>query len=75
MRLYRVKDTRTGKFYRHKYSQFKGGDWVDQDSATIWTKPGGANGAVGSVRERAREDHFVIEVAYLDPKMLNWRTA
>ena len=45
--LYRIKNLRTGKYYRHKYSQFRGGDWVDVDQATVWTKPGGVNGAIG----------------------------
>jgi hypothetical protein len=50
MKLYRIRNTVTGKFYRHRYGQFRGGDWVDTDKATIWTKPGGVNGANGSIR-------------------------
>jgi hypothetical protein len=74
MKLYRIKNVRTGKFYRHKYSQFRGGDWVDADKATIWTKPGGVNGAIGSLREgRKTHPDFVIETAEIDPTQVNWK--
>lgn len=72
MKLYRIKDTATGKFYRHKYSQFRGGDWVDEKDATIWTKPGGASGALGAVREKFRQRKPVIETATIDPEQLVW---
>ncbi len=52
--LYRIKNLRTGKYYRHKYSQFRGGDWVDVDQATVWTKPGGVNGASALCGRAAR---------------------
>lgn len=73
MKLYRIKDTATGKFYRHKYSQYRGGDWVDESLATIWTKPGGANGALGAVREKHRRKSFVIETATIDASKLEWK--
>lgn len=73
--LYRIKNLRTGKYYRHKYSQFRGGDWVDVDQATVWTKPGGVNGAIGTLRE-GRKDHpdFVIEIAAILPSEIIWIT-
>lgn len=74
MKLYRIKDETTGKFYRHKYSQFRGGDWVNAKDATIWTKPGGANGALGAVREKCKKGCFVIESAVIAPSQLNWQT-
>lgn len=71
MKLYRIKDTATGLYYRHRYSQFRGGDWVGEDRATIWTKPGGASGALGAVREKAKgkPDTFKIETATVH---INW---
>jgi hypothetical protein len=66
MKLYRIKDTATGKFYRHRYSQYRGGDWVDENEATIWTKPGGVNGAIGMLRERHKRNSFVIQTATID---------
>lgn len=77
MTLYRIRNTATGQYYRHKYSQFRGGDWVDERDATVWTKPGGVNGAMGAVREKARSQKraatFVIEIATVDPGLLQWR--
>ena len=74
MKLYRIKNTITGKYYRHRYGQFRGGDWVDAIRATIWTKPGGANGALGAVREKAKsQDDFVVETAIIDPEQIKWR--
>jgi hypothetical protein len=76
MKLYRIKDTATGLYYRHKYDQFRGGDWVEAKLATVWTKPGGANGALGAVREKARclkqSCTFRIETASIDPWQLRW---
>jgi hypothetical protein len=74
MTLYRIKDKATGKFYRHRYSQFRGGDWVDAENATIRTKPGGANGALGAVREKwkRKKDDFVVEGATIHPGNLIW---
>jgi hypothetical protein len=73
MKLYRIKNNRTGKYYRHKYSQFRGGDWVDATNATIWTKPGGVNGAIGSLSEgRKKHPDFVIETATIDPEKIVW---
>jgi hypothetical protein len=73
MKLYRIRDTATGLFYRHKYSQFRGGDWVDESLATIWTKPGGASGALGAVREKFRKAKPVIETVTIDPAQLDWK--
>lgn len=72
MKLYRIKDTATGKFYRHRYHQYRGGDWVDADLATIWTKPGGASGALGAVREKwkRKSADFKIETAIV---VAEWR--
>jgi len=74
MKLYRIKNTDTGKFYRHRYSQFRGGDWVDEKDATIWTKSGGANGALGALREKARREHkaatFTIETVAINLEQL-----
>jgi hypothetical protein len=72
MKLYRLKDTATGKFYRHRFSQYRGGDWVDEEQATVWTKAGGASGALGAVREKAKSDTFVLEIAIVDPLHLEW---
>ena len=48
---------------------------MDVDNATIWTKRGGVNGAIGSLRE-GRKDHpdFVIEPATILPAKLIWLT-
>lgn len=75
MKLYRLKDTVNNKFYRHRYSQYRGGDWVDAKSATIWTKPGGVNGALGAVHEKwpHEADNFVIETVTIDSVLLNWQ--
>lgn len=73
MKLYRIRN-RWGKYYRHKYSQFRGGDWVDAEQATIWTKPGGVNVALGSLSE-GRKNHpdFTVEIAVIDPTQVNWK--
>jgi hypothetical protein len=77
MKLYRIRNTATGQYYRHKYSQFRGGDWVDERDATIWTKPGGVSGALGALREKARNGRqaatFVVETAVVNPDLLQWR--
>ncbi|MEN6367602.1 MAG: hypothetical protein ABFC88_12365 [Thermoguttaceae bacterium] len=74
--LYRIKDESAGKYYRHKYSQYRGGDWVDEDQATTWTKPGGAAGALGAVREKAKnqrkKDTFTVEIAKVESAELIW---
>ena len=73
MKLYRIKNTATGHFYRHKYSQFRGGDWVDAKDATIWTKVGGVNGAIGAVKEKAKNPNtFIVETAAIDPEKIKW---
>ncbi len=76
VKLYRLKDIANDKFYRHRYSQFRGGDWVDAESATIWTKPGGASGALGAVREKWPHEaaNFVVETAIIDPANLEWKS-
>lgn len=78
MKLYRVRDTKTGLYYRHRYSQFRGGDWVEEKLATIWTKPGGASGTLGAVREKAKQQRkaatFVTETATIDPTQLEWKS-
>lgn len=75
MKLYRIKDTATGKYYRHRIGQFHGGDWVDEKDATVWTKPGGASGALGAVREKwkRRRADFKTEIAIIDPSLLEWK--
>jgi hypothetical protein len=76
MKLYRIRNTVTGKFYRHRYSQYRGGDWVEEKDATVWTKAGGAAGALGAVREKARaqrkKDTFALEIGVVDPATLVW---
>lgn len=76
MKLYRIRNTATGQYYRHRYSQFRGGDWVDERDATIWTKPGGASSALGALREKARNGRraatFIVEIAVVDPGLLQW---
>jgi hypothetical protein len=75
LKLYRLKDLATGKFYRHRYSQFRGGDWVDEKDATVWTKPGGAGGALGAVREKTKSypGRFVVQTATINPDQLDWQ--
>jgi len=72
MKLYRIRDAITNLFYRHRYGQFHGGDWVEEPLATIWTKPGGVNGAIGAVREKFRKAKPVVEKAEINPKHLEW---
>ena len=72
MLLYRIRDVSTGLYYRHRYSQFRGGDWVEEKVATIWTKPGGVNGALGAVRKKFRSAKPVVEKATINPKHLEW---
>jgi hypothetical protein len=47
---------------------------VDAEKATVWTKPGGVNGALGAVSE-GRKNHpdFKIETATIDPAHLEWK--
>ena len=74
MKLYRIRDKATDTFYRHRYGQYQGGDWVAEDKATVWTKPGGANGAIGALREKMPHDTFVVEIATIDPTQVHFTT-
>jgi hypothetical protein len=72
MRLYRIKHVKLGRYYRHCYAQFRGGDFVPEESATVWTTAGGVNGALGSLRhDRAiPNDCLSVEIADVEP---TWR--
>lgn len=77
MKLYRIKDTVTGLFYRHRSSSHRGGNWLGARFATIWTKRRGADEAISELYERAwrrrKTPTFVVETATIDPTQLEWK--
>jgi hypothetical protein len=53
-----VHDTVKGGWYKKADRKGSPGEWVSQETASVWTTKAGATGAIGSIRRYARRATF-----------------